>query len=323
MPNQSHYEDDALFDDELFLTGAAASDARLRRYQDQRLKTRRPPRRSSAEVTDLSDTAGDFKTTYTPARFEVGWLREALRTFYDDRLIVDVLAQIKGGKEANVYRCQAHPDLGDLLLAVKVYRPRQFRNLRNDARYREGRTVLSGRGQPISPEEHRVMRALAKKTDFGEEVRHQSWLMHEFTTLQRLHRAGAAVPEPIAAAGNAIVMGYIGDAASAAPTLNAVQLPRAEAAALWDEALHTVEVLLAHGLVHGDLSAYNILYWEGAITVIDFPQVVDVAANPHARAILGRDLARVCDYFARQGVAHDPAALADTLWLRYVGTSDE
>jgi RIO kinase 1 len=268
-------------------------------------------------VTNLSDTQGDFETTYKPARFEKAWLRDSLRSFYDQRLIVDVLAQVKGGKEANVYRCQAHPDLGDQLLAAKVYRPQQFRNLSNDAMYREGRAFLSGRGQPISPTEHRVMRALAKKTDFGMEVRHQSWLMHEYTALERLHRAGAAVPEPIAANENAIVMAYVGDATMAAPTLNTVRLDPDEATALFDEALRNVELLLGFGLIHGDLSAYNILYWEGSIALIDFPQATDIANNPHAQAILQRDITRLCQYFAQQGDHRNPAAIADDLWRRY------
>ena len=68
-----------------------------------------------------------------------------------------------------------------------------------------------------------------------------------------------------------------------------------------------------------DLSAYNILYWEGEITIIDFPQVADVSGNPHAEAILRRDVARVCEYFARQGAPSDPLAIADELWRRYTG----
>jgi RIO kinase 1 len=317
------FQDDADYNDEHFLASAVSRKARQRRYLDAQHVTRRPPRRSTAEVTNLSDTQGEFETTYKPARFEKDWLRASLRSFYDQRLIVDVLAQVKGGKEANVYRCRAHPDLGDLLLAAKVYRPQKFRNLSNDAMYREGRAILSGRGQPISPTEHRVMRALAKKTDFGMEVRHQSWLMHEYTALGRLRRAGAAVPEPFAANENTIVMAYLGDEAMAAPTLNTVRLDPDEAATLFDEAMRNVELLLSFGLIHGDLSAYNILYWEGAITLIDFPQLTDLANNPHAHAILRRDLTRLCQYFAQQGVPRNPIAIADALWRRYAPLDEE
>ena len=76
---------------------------------------------------------------YVPARFEAAWLRASIASFYEEEWISDVLASVKGGKEANVYRCQAHPNTGEQLLAAKVYRPRQFRNLRNDKAYRDGR----------------------------------------------------------------------------------------------------------------------------------------------------------------------------------------
>jgi serine/threonine-protein kinase RIO1 len=83
-----------------------------------------------------------FGMTYKPSRHESGWLLSSLAPFYQQNLITDVLASVKGGKEASVYRCQAGPTLvaeGTSLLAAKVYRPRQFRNLRNDKMYRDGR----------------------------------------------------------------------------------------------------------------------------------------------------------------------------------------
>ncbi|MBV7335972.1 hypothetical protein KFU94_48600 [Chloroflexi bacterium TSY] len=101
---------------------------------------------------------------------------DSVRPFYALGIIEDILAQVKGGKEASVYRCRAQADfiaangLESSLLAAKVYRPRQFRNLRNDAMYREGRGVLSGAGHMVKQNEHRVMRALGKKTSFGAKV---------------------------------------------------------------------------------------------------------------------------------------------------------
>jgi RIO kinase 1 len=103
----------------------------------------------------------------------------------------------------------------------------------------------------------------------------------------------------------------------AAPTLNTVRLDPDEATPLFDEALRNVELLLAFGMIHGDLSAYNILYWEGRIALIDFPQATDIANNPNARAILRRDIARLCQYFAQQGDHRNPLAIADDLWRRY------
>ena len=79
--------------------------------------------------------------------------------------------------------------------------------------------------------------------------------------------------------------------------------------------------MLEHHLVHGDLSAYNILYWEGQITIIDFPQLVEARNNPHAFMLLERDVRRVCDYFASYGVESDPMKLAVDLWEPYMGRS--
>ncbi len=87
--------------------------------------------------------------------------------------------------------------------------------------------------------------------------------------------------------------------------------------------MRNIELMLRYGLIHGDLSAYNILYWDGKVTLIDFPQVVDVANNPHAREVLFRDVQRVCDYFSRQGVECNAASLADNFWWRYNGRRPE
>jgi RIO kinase 1 len=278
------------------------------------------PRKPTAPVESVAETSGleaGFVTTYQPARFEAIWLLDSLRSFYDQELIVDVQASVKGGKEASVYRCAGHPTTGAALLAAKVYRPRQFRNLRNDAMYKEGRAVLTADGRPVKGSDHRVMRALGKKTAFGQQVAHTSWLMYEYTTLERLHAAGGAVPKPFAVNDNALLMSYCGDEQMAAPALQSVQLDIDEAQALFGEVMRNIELMLQLGLVHGDLSGYNILYWEGAITLIDFPQVASTANNRSAYPILRRDITRVCDYFAGQGVRRDAAAIADELWQRY------
>ena len=84
--------------------------------------------------------------------------------------------------------------------------------------------------------------------------------------------------------------------------------------ALFERVLHNMDILLAQGKVHGDLSAYNILYWQGQISLIDFPQVVSPRENRNAYPIFQRDVRRVCDYFARQGVRADAGRLARELW---------
>jgi RIO kinase 1 len=284
-------------------------------------KTKHVPKKAQSavlnEIVEATGLEGGFNPTYVPAKYEKVWLLSSLGTFYEQHLISDVLALVKGGKEATVYRCQAYPESGLDLVAAKVYRPRQFRNLRNDKAYREGRNVLTGEGRVIKKTDARIMRALNKKTAFGEQVAHSSWLLHEYTTLQKLFAAGAAVPEPYAVSDNVIVMEYIGDRTSAAPPLHEIVLSHRSAKQLFEEVLRNVELILQLGFVHGDLSAFNILYWEGRITLIDFPQVSDIFSNPNAQFFLERDLQRVCEYFERYGVRSNPRQLAENYWKQY------
>ena len=281
-----------------------------------------------AELTDdLADVDLSFHTTYRPSRYEAGWLLSSLYRFYDEGLITDVLAQVKGGKEASVYCCEAHPATGLGLLAAKVYRPRMFRNLRNDQLYRQGREILVAGGGLAGRDAGYIERAIRSKTALGLQAAHTSWLMYEITAMERLYEAGAAVHRPIASSENAILMCYLGDERLAAPTLNTVQLEREEAERLFQEVLRNVDLMLQLDLVHGDLSAYNILYLEPAdgpseLTLIDFPQVVNLHTNHHSRSILERDILRACEYFGRQGVTCDPAAIMRELWRRYVDKPD-
>ena len=272
-----------------------------------------------AEVAEsLRSAEGQLDITYKPARYEAIWLYDSLRPFYTQELVDDVLALVKGGKEANVYLCHGATPAYPELLAVKVYRPRQFRNLRNDVTYREGRELVNSLGITIKNRNNREMRAINNNTSFGAELKHVSWLMHEFITLQRLHRMGAAVPRPISTSENAILMEYIGDRHRPAPALTGVSLTPREAPQLFEEVMRNVELMLAHRMIHGDLSAYNILYWEGAVTLIDFPQVTMSESNHNAFRIFERDVRRVCDYFAGQGVACDSNALTHRLWQQHV-----
>jgi RIO kinase 1 len=303
--------------------------------QARRKRKSRPqhtPKKSAADVVaELADETagleGGFETTYRPSRYEEGWLLESLRSFYDRGLITDVLALIKGGKEASVYRCKAHPATELGFLAAKVYRPRMFRNLRNDAMYREGREVLTEDGRPPGKQAGTIARAIRNRTAFGRRAQHTSWLMHEYVALEQLYRSGGAVPRPVDASENAILMSYHGDEHMPAPTLNTITLEPREAERLFQEVLRNVDLMLEHGLIHGDLSAYNILYWAadgaaGEITLIDFPQVTDLHDNSRARFILERDITRICEYFAQQGLLCDPQALTQQRWARHVEAPD-
>ena len=303
---QEDYED--------LFAGRAAR--RTRRIQRHSKSARRRAQEKIESVADLGAAEGEFSVTYTPSLHEAGWLLQSLRPFFDQELISDVLYIVKGGKEANVYCCRAHPAIGVDYLAAKVYRPHVFRQIRNDAVYRTGRSALDDAGNAIV-NDRRSFRAVQNRTRFGRRLQRVSWLMYEYTTMELLYEAGATVPQPHFATENAILMAFLGDADLAAPTLSQVR-PEPEALApLFTAIMGDVALMLEQGLVHGDLSAYNILFWGGKGVLIDFPQVVDLSRNPHAPRLFLRDVTRLCDYFNRQGLPVDAAEIADTLWRTY------
>lgn len=299
--------------------------AQTRQYldddDDPDLSIRPTPRKKPhpARMERLADpeigVEGVFNPSFTSSKHERAWILSYLTRFYDDHIITDVLHQVKGGKEATVYCCEAHPSTGVDLIAAKVYRPREFRQLRNDAQYRQGRRILDDEGKRVRDD--RTLRAVAKGTDFGKHAAHTSWLAHEYETLTLLHAAGADVPRPWAIGENAILMEYLGDEGIPAATLHETRLQRREARSLFDRLMVNVELMLRHGRVHGDLSAFNVLYWEGKATLIDFPQAIDVSANGDAPSLFQRDVLRLCQYFERYAIRVDARALANRLWRRY------
>lgn len=269
------------------------------------------------EVTDKVeiDLLQNFSPTFHSSAHERFWILNYLEGFYNDKIITDVLWKVKGGKEANVYCCAAHPSTGLELIAAKIYRPRMFRNLRNDARYRQGRETRDQDGK-VSNSRREIL-AMQKNTRFGKELRHISWLEAEYQTLQLLHQAGADVPRPVSHGNNVILMEYIGDRQAPAPALNEVKLPRAEAFSIYDRLVGDLAIMLENHCVHADFSAYNVLYWAGGFRIIDFPQVVDPRRNPDASDLFIRDVERLCQYFGRYGIRQNPARLAGELWGRY------
>ena len=270
------------------------------------------------KIADESSWETHFQTTYQPSKHEAEWLLNSLSPFFEQSLISDVLTIVKGGKEASVYCCAAHPSMDVEWLAAKVYRPRQFRGLTNDRIYREGRNILTSEGHIIHENKDRIVRAIGKKSAFGQQISHTSWLMHEYQALEKLYEAGGNVPKPYLAGTNAILMSFIGAEIVAAPMLNTIRLEKTEAETLFEVVLKNVELMLQHNLIHADLSAYNILYLQGEITIIDLPQAVDSLGNRNAPAILARDIQRICDYFLSQGVSCEPQMIFRDFWQRYM-----
>jgi len=276
----------------------------------------------ASEVLREAAASGVETDTFNPSFackfFERDWVIEYLGGFYDNNLISDVIARVKGGKEANVYVCVAQPHIGTELLAGKLYRPRMFRNLKNDAEYRAGGDLIGEDGKALFKK--REQRAVAKRTRVGLEILQQSWLSNEFGTLTALYEAGALVPRPYSNGEHAILMEYLGERGQPATTLNHVTLQGLEEAKrLFDLVVDNVRLMLSKNVVHGDLSAYNIMYWQGNIRMIDFPQAVNPYHNPKAFDIFARDVERICQYFAPYGIDVRHWQLARALWKQVLG----
>jgi len=234
---------------------------------------------------------------------------EAFEHFFDEGLIEAVIAPLKHGKEASVHLCRANPrTTGETLVALKLYHPLDKRDFRDEQLYRDGEFI----------KERRVRVALERKTAFGRQVQGGLWVSREWETLRALSDAGAPVPRPIERTDDAILMTYIGDRSGAAPRLHEYRVDdRDEVEAIWSRIHDTLTQLLYRDVVHGDLSAYNVLVWDGEVYLIDFPQAVDPKKNSHAAAFLERDVRRIGEWFDRHGFVLPWERIADDLWMAW------
>ncbi len=298
----------------------------LGREARRQKKQRKARKAKSAAVepdalTDFDDSAEGFVPSYVahldPQHHERTWVTNSVVPFYRDEVITDVVSMVKGGKEANVYVCLGHPATGFEYVAAKLYRPRELRHLRNDAIYKAGRQLRDEEGKEMKG--RRVKLAMRKKTNFGKHVDIMWWIGNEFSTQKALYEAGADVPKPLGHQGNTILMAFVGDAYGAAPLLSQIRIERDEAQPLFDRLLDNIQLMLDNHFIHGDLSPYNILYWEGEPTIIDFPQVVDARTNPYAFDLLLRDVTRVAAYFERYGISAEANDIAAEMWHGYMG----
>jgi RIO kinase 1 len=238
--------------------------------------------------------------------------RESLRvpeleSLIEEQLILRVLRELKSGKEATAWVCEAGPTTGMDFVVAKVYRPINERGFKNDAVYQEGRWS----------DDRRIRRAFEQKSRAGRAAQFSSWVEHEFTTLRLLTEAGADVPRPVTKTTGAILMEFIGDETGPAPLLKDVRLERDEAREVFNRLLWNVERFLACNRVHGDLSPFNILYWEGRAVINDVPQPVDPTLNRNADTRLLRDVANLCTHFRRYGIYADPNRIVGDLWMRW------
>ncbi len=252
----------------------------------------------------------------TPKEEEDRTVEEALLAHLDplieQHLIDEVLRPVKTGKEAVVYCCRAHPSLGRELVAAKVYRPLERRSFKRDTIYQQGRE----RG---ARPDARILRALGKKTRRGRLHKFSAWIAHEERTLRILHDAGADVPEPLERVGPVVLMEYLGDGENPAPMMTNVGLDEEEARRIYAQVLANVDLFLRHRRVHADLSAFNLLYWNGKAMIIDFPQSVDPRYNDDAFDLLVRDLRTLNHFFGAHGVdTVDPIEHALAIWRAHV-----
>ncbi|HEX8433690.1 RIO1 family regulatory kinase/ATPase, partial [Archangium sp.] len=221
-------------------------------------------------------------------------------------MIDEVVGRLKSGKEADVYLVRH----GGEIVAAKIYKEREHRNFRNNSGYREGRQVRNSR----------TARAIAKGSRFGVQAAEDAWKTAEADALGKLYAAGVCVPKPVMFYEGVLLMELVLDLEGhPAPRLEEASLTPEEASALYADLRNQAIRMLCCDLIHGDLSAFNILLGNRGATIIDFPQVVGAAANSQAEFFFKRDLENLRRYFelADPGL-RARAGDASEIWRAYV-----
>ena len=229
-----------------------------------------------------------------------------LQNLVAEGLVDSVVRQLKSGKEADVYvvRC------GDETCAAKIYKEAHKRSFRQAVDYTENRKVRNSR----------QARAMAKGTAFGREQQEAAWQSAEVDALYRLAAAGVRVPKPHNFLDGVLLMELVADErGDAAPRLNDLQFT--EALALQHHATLIGEVvrMLCAGVIHGDLSEFNILLAADGPVIIDLPQAVDAAGNNHAPRMLMRDVDNLRNFFGRFAPRLLRTQYGPEMWSLYAG----
>jgi RIO kinase 1 len=222
----------------------------------------------------------------------------------EEGLVDSVVRQLMSGKEALVYvvRC------GDETRCAKVYKEATARSFRQAVDYTENRKVKNTR----------QARAMAKGTRFGRAAQEAAWQSAEVDALHRLAAAGVRVPKPYNFHDGVLLMELVSDAeGAAAPRLNDVAFNKEEARSHHATLMREVVRMLSAGIVHGDLSEFNVLLAGDGPVIIDLPQAVDAAGNNHAKRMLLRDVANLRDFFGRFAPELLATRYGEEIWALY------
>jgi RIO kinase 1 len=227
-----------------------------------------------------------------------------IQPLVDDGLVDEVIRRLMSGKEADVYvvRC------GTGIRCAKVYKEAAQRSFKQAVQYQEGRKSRNSRRA----------RAMAKGSRYGRKQQEQAWQSTEVDALFRLADAGVRVPQPYGCLDGVLLMELITDAeGEVAPRLSDVAMSAEQALEDHGVIMQYVMRMLCAGLVHGDLSEFNVLVDEFGPVIIDLPQVVDAAANNNAEAMLARDVANMTSYFGQYAPELLDTRYAREMWFLY------
>ena len=227
-----------------------------------------------------------------------------LQPLLEDGLITDVVRQLMSGKEAMVFVVKC----GEEVRCAKVYKEANKRSFRQSVDYTEGRKVKNSR----------QARAMQKGSKYGRESQEAAWQSAEVDALYRLNQAGVRVPTAYSFYEGVLLMELVtGDDGNAAPRLNDVQLNEETALLYHDFLIGQVVRMLCAGIVHGDLSEFNILVGSDGPVIIDLPQAVDATGNNHAKDMLARDVKNLADYFGQFAPVLNNTQYAQEIWALY------
>ncbi len=227
-----------------------------------------------------------------------------LQPLVTDGLVDRVVRQLMSGKEAMVYVVQCGPELR----CAKVYKEANKRGFHKAVDYTEGRKIKNSR----------QARAMAKGTKYGREEQESAWQHAEVDALRRLADAGVRVPVPYDFHEGVLLMELVaGDDGEPAPRLNDIELGADDARRFHAQLLREVVRMLCAGIVHGDLSEYNVLVDRDGPVIIDLPQAVDAAANQNASAMLERDVNNLAEYFGQFAPELRNTAYGKEIWALY------